>query len=104
MADREITKRIDTQELAKLLDVASETTRVTAEIPAVDLDQLLAFERPEDTGIDLGALLREELDTLDQADIHDSPIAYIDATRDRTRLKIVFPAVDAFAELTIPAA
>ena len=45
MADPEITKRIARDELERLVESISHTTRITAEIPAVDLDQLLLSER-----------------------------------------------------------
>ena len=71
----ETTMRIGADELAKLVDITAETTRRTAEMPAVHLDELLCTERtpiassfeeltfddpPQDL-IDLGELRREEL-------------------------------------------
>lgn len=99
----ETTMRIGADELAKLVDITAETTRRTAEMPAVCLDELLCtertpigtsfeeltFENPPPDLIDLGDLLREELGS---ADIHDTPLSWLEPPTEQKRLRIVFAA------------
>lgn len=63
VAEPEITKRIATDELERLVESISHTTRVTAEIPAVDLDQLLLSERPPTGDIYLPLTLGDAFDS-----------------------------------------
>lgn len=83
--------RISTTELGRLLEITTQTTRVTAEIPAVDLDLILSGERVPD----LGDLLQEELEAC-VAEIHDLPLAWTDESKHRRKLNMLFPAVGAF--------
>lgn len=84
----ETTLRIGAADLQKLVDITAETTRRTAEMPAVDLDSLLCNERTPVPTIDLGELF--DLDA--PAEVHDTPLAWLDAPTEKKRLRIVFDA------------
>ena len=58
--EQRTTKEICSQDLAPLLATASGLERITAPMPAVELDTLLCESRV-DTTVDLGELLRSEL-------------------------------------------
>jgi hypothetical protein len=55
------TQPIRSEDLAPLLATAAGVERITAPMPAVDLDSLLSQTRPDVATIDLGDLLRAEL-------------------------------------------
>ena len=61
VAEQRNTQPIRTEDLAPLLATAAGVERITAPIPAVDLDSLLSQTRPDGATIDLGDLLRAEL-------------------------------------------
>jgi len=91
----ETTMRIGADELAKLVDITAETTRRTAEMPAVDLAALLCSERtPAATSteglLDLGDLFGD-----DAAEVHDTPLAWLEPPTEQKRLRIVFDATTA---------
>lgn len=62
MGNPEITTRIATDDLERLVEVSAQSARVTAEMPAVDLDQILRAERGASNDVYLPVAMGEAFD------------------------------------------